>query len=175
MYKGINALCWPSIINCPLLPPRRLSVLYWPSTQLHHLVTHSWANSIDFFFLLGLFSVSIHKVVFLILLAIRRCSYRLYARATNCQFPSHFVIHKWLDQLLFEVTRVVVFSVQEQQEEYFQLLQRCARRLLKIFPVLGSPGMEDSFRGLVHAVCKLRELNQHQEDVADQFTLSVHS
>ena len=31
IYKGTNALYWPS-------------VLYWPSTQLHHLVTHSWAN-----------------------------------------------------------------------------------------------------------------------------------
>ena len=30
-----------SITNC-----YRLSVLYWPSTQLHHLVTHSWANCI---------------------------------------------------------------------------------------------------------------------------------
>ena len=42
MYKGINALYWPSITNYQLLPPH--SVLYWPSTQLHHLVTHSWAN-----------------------------------------------------------------------------------------------------------------------------------
>ena len=42
IYKGINALYWPSIINYQLLPPN--SVLYWPSTQLHHLVTHSWAN-----------------------------------------------------------------------------------------------------------------------------------
>ena len=30
-----------SITNCYLIPH---SVLYWPSTQLHHLVTHSWAN-----------------------------------------------------------------------------------------------------------------------------------
>ena len=42
IYKGINALYWHSIINYQLLPPH--SVLYWPSTQLHHLVTHSWAN-----------------------------------------------------------------------------------------------------------------------------------
>ena len=40
IYKGINALYWPSIINDQLLTSR--SVLYWPSTQLHHLVTHSW-------------------------------------------------------------------------------------------------------------------------------------
>ena len=32
------------IINYQLLPPH--SVLYWPRTQLHHLVTHSWAISI---------------------------------------------------------------------------------------------------------------------------------
>ena len=42
IYKGIDALYWPSIINYQLLPPH--NVLYWPSTQLHHLVTHSWAN-----------------------------------------------------------------------------------------------------------------------------------
>ena len=42
IYKGINALYWPSIINYHLLPPH--SVPYWPSTQLHQLVTHSWAN-----------------------------------------------------------------------------------------------------------------------------------
>ena len=42
IYKGMNVLYWPSIINYQLLPPH--SVLYWPSTQLHHLVTHSWAN-----------------------------------------------------------------------------------------------------------------------------------
>ena len=42
LYKGTNALFWPSIINYKLPPPH--SVLYWPSTQLHHLVTHSWAN-----------------------------------------------------------------------------------------------------------------------------------
>ena len=42
IYKSINALYWPSLINSQLLPPH--SVLYWPSTQLHHLVTHSWAN-----------------------------------------------------------------------------------------------------------------------------------
>ena len=41
-YKGMNVLYWPSIINYQLLPPH--SVIYWPSTQLHHLVTHSWAN-----------------------------------------------------------------------------------------------------------------------------------
>ena len=46
IYKGINALYWPSIINYQLLPPYTISysVLYWPCTQLHHLVTHSWAN-----------------------------------------------------------------------------------------------------------------------------------
>ena len=33
----INALYWPSIIKYQLPPPHR--VLYWPSTQLHHLVT----------------------------------------------------------------------------------------------------------------------------------------
>ena len=37
IYKGINALYWPSIINYQLPTPH--SVLYWPSTQLHHLVT----------------------------------------------------------------------------------------------------------------------------------------
>ena len=42
VYKGINALYWPSIINYQLLLP--YSVLFWPSTQLHHLVKHSWAN-----------------------------------------------------------------------------------------------------------------------------------
>ena len=42
IYKGMNVLYWPSIINYQLLLPH--SVLYWPSTQLHHLVTHSWAN-----------------------------------------------------------------------------------------------------------------------------------
>ena len=42
IYKGIDALYWPSIINYQLLLPQ--SVLYWPSTQLHQLVTHSWAN-----------------------------------------------------------------------------------------------------------------------------------
>ena len=42
IYKGTNVLYWPSIIKYQLLPPH--SVLYWPSTQLHHLVTHSWAN-----------------------------------------------------------------------------------------------------------------------------------
>ena len=36
IYKGTNALYWLSIINYWLLPPH--SVLYWPSTQLHHLV-----------------------------------------------------------------------------------------------------------------------------------------
>ena len=41
-YKGIDALYWPSNINYQLILPE--SVLYWPSTQLHHLVTHSWAN-----------------------------------------------------------------------------------------------------------------------------------
>ena len=35
-----------SNINYKLLLPH--SVLYWPSTQLHHLVTHSWANWIEF-------------------------------------------------------------------------------------------------------------------------------
>ena len=42
MYKGISALCWPSITNYHLLSPH--SVLYWPSTEPYHLVTHSWAN-----------------------------------------------------------------------------------------------------------------------------------
>ena len=42
IYKGMNVLYWPSIINFQLLPPH--SVLNWPSTQLFHLVTHSWAN-----------------------------------------------------------------------------------------------------------------------------------
>ena len=42
IYKGIDTLYWPSVINYQLLPPH--SVLYWPSTQLHYLVTHSWAN-----------------------------------------------------------------------------------------------------------------------------------
>ena len=42
IYKGIDALYWPRVINYQLPPPH--SVLYWPSTQLHHLVTHSWAN-----------------------------------------------------------------------------------------------------------------------------------
>ena len=42
IYKGMRALYWPSIINYQLLRPH--SVLNWPSTQLHHLVTHSWAN-----------------------------------------------------------------------------------------------------------------------------------
>ena len=42
VYKGRNALYWPSVINYQLLLPH--SVLYRPSTQLHHLVTHSWAN-----------------------------------------------------------------------------------------------------------------------------------
>ena len=42
LYKGTNALLWPSIFNYQLPPPP--SVLYWPSTQLHYLVTHSWAN-----------------------------------------------------------------------------------------------------------------------------------
>ena len=44
MYKGINAFYWSSIINCQMLP----SVLCWPSTQLPHLVMHSWANCIYF-------------------------------------------------------------------------------------------------------------------------------
>ena len=38
----MNVLYGPSIINYQLLAPH--SVLYWPSTQLHHLITHSWAN-----------------------------------------------------------------------------------------------------------------------------------
>ena len=42
IYKGIDALFWASIIKYQLSTP--YSVLYWPSTQLHHLVTHSWAN-----------------------------------------------------------------------------------------------------------------------------------
>ena len=42
IYKGINALYWPSIINYQLLPLH--SVLYWFTSQLHHLQTHSWAN-----------------------------------------------------------------------------------------------------------------------------------
>ena len=42
IYKRTNVLYWASIINYQLLPLQ--SVLYWPSTQLHHLVTHSWAN-----------------------------------------------------------------------------------------------------------------------------------
>ena len=46
IYKGINALYWPSIIKYKLSPPH--SVLYWPSTQFHHLVPHSWANWIEF-------------------------------------------------------------------------------------------------------------------------------
>ena len=41
IYKGINALYWPSIINYQLPTPP--SVPYWPSTHLYHLVTHSWA------------------------------------------------------------------------------------------------------------------------------------
>ena len=47
IYKGIDALYWPSIINYQLPTPH--SDLYWPSTQLHHLVTHSWTNWIKFF------------------------------------------------------------------------------------------------------------------------------
>ena len=42
IYKGIDGLFWPSIINYRLPTPH--SVLYWPSTKLHHLVTHSWTN-----------------------------------------------------------------------------------------------------------------------------------
>ena len=41
-WVALSFKVWPSIINYQLLPPH--SVLYWPSTQLHHLVTHSWAN-----------------------------------------------------------------------------------------------------------------------------------
>ena len=42
IYKGINALYWHSIIDYQLLPPH--SVLHCSSTELHHLVTRSWAN-----------------------------------------------------------------------------------------------------------------------------------
>ena len=42
IYNGKSTLYWPSINNYQLVPPH--SVPYWPSTQLHHLVTHSWAN-----------------------------------------------------------------------------------------------------------------------------------
>ena len=58
--------------------------------------------------------------------------------------------------MLFEVTRAVVFSVQEQQEEYFQLLQWCARPLLRTFPVSGSPGVEDSQRTISSCLQILR-------------------
>ena len=70
LYKGINALCWPSTIRNWQVTPYTIPVLlstnqyrltltqyhqvptiavpYWPSTQLHHLVTHSWANWAQF-------------------------------------------------------------------------------------------------------------------------------
>ena len=34
-----------------------IAVLYWPSTQLHHLVTHSWANWISFAYLVSPFAL----------------------------------------------------------------------------------------------------------------------
>ena len=39
---GIDGLYWHSIINYQL-PPLH-NVLYWPSAELYHLVTHRWAN-----------------------------------------------------------------------------------------------------------------------------------
>ena len=43
IYKGIQALYpVPSRINRYHQEPN-IAVLYWPSTQLHHLVTYSWA------------------------------------------------------------------------------------------------------------------------------------
>ena len=59
MYKGMNVLYWPSIINYQLLPPH--SVLYWPSTQLHHLVKHSWANWIELFIISVLLCTSVFE------------------------------------------------------------------------------------------------------------------
>ena len=44
IFKGMRALFWPSSINHQLLPPH--CVLYWPSTQLYHLVTQSWTDLI---------------------------------------------------------------------------------------------------------------------------------
>ena len=49
IYKGINALYWRNnIIDCPIVTQYRqvpkIDVQYWPSAQLHKLVTHSWAN-----------------------------------------------------------------------------------------------------------------------------------
>ena len=56
IYKGIQALyCtvplrinWNRLIltQCHQIPT--IAVQYWPSRQLHHLVTHSWANWIYF-------------------------------------------------------------------------------------------------------------------------------
>ena len=53
IYNGIDALYWPNNINNRLLVTQYrqvpiITVLYWPSTQLHHLVMHSWANWIYF-------------------------------------------------------------------------------------------------------------------------------
>ena len=38
----MSLLLFHVIVNCQLLPHH--SGLYWPRTQLYHLVTHSWAN-----------------------------------------------------------------------------------------------------------------------------------
>ena len=51
IYKVINALHWPNNINyCLILTQYHqvptIAVLNWPSTQLHQIVTHSWANLI---------------------------------------------------------------------------------------------------------------------------------
>ena len=49
IHEGIQAWCWPCIItgtsllaHCHQEPT--IAVLYWPSTQLHHIVINSWAN-----------------------------------------------------------------------------------------------------------------------------------
>ena len=45
IYKGIDALCWPSIIKYQMPPPH--SVLYWPSTHLHHLLTQLSQRAVE--------------------------------------------------------------------------------------------------------------------------------
>ena len=70
-----NPLLWPNNIDYRLILTQyhqvpTLAVLYWHSTQLHHLVTHSWANWVYFLFvfvfggLLGLPSCVIEQFVF---------------------------------------------------------------------------------------------------------------
>ena len=46
IFQSCESFCQASMTSAKIISTNRIAVLNWPSTQFHHLVTHTWANGI---------------------------------------------------------------------------------------------------------------------------------